>query len=353
MVCTEAYIVNNVMIIFKAAILLVFIYFYAISATLSTHDSVFCEATGCAAISFTHGSGSKASENGLIICSLDHSFNDNIEAVCAVRGSSSDALPFIEKAALQWKSGSSLIDAGFISSRYGFDILYRPHSISNFLFDKPVLWDMYGFGAAYNRTFSGWFDISAASSINAKEAGQAHLLLNTHVGNLASSFLAGFQSYTMENQDNSFTGGLDVNFRHDSLRIHCTAKYVDYAGFGRSSNPTMRPGETITGFSEFSYIPVSNVTITAMSYYLKSRKRYYHEFFFEGAEVSWMFLRHIGFGGGCEWQKDDDIISLTPRLSALIVPYSGSTSIQLSVQSCQIDNAVTSYRMAGEIWFRL
>jgi hypothetical protein len=325
----------------------------ASAARLSLYDSLSCEVTGGAALHFFHGSGPKATEDGLIICGFDHGFTQEIHAAFALRGAVNGSLPLIEEAALQWKRGPSALEAGFVSQRYGFDKIYRPHSIFNFLFDKPVLWDEYGFGSAYCQGITSCLNVTAATSINAKENGQAHLLLTFNAKNLESSVLGGFQSYTIENQDNSFTSGIDVTARWDSLLVHCTAKYVDYFGYGHAANPTMVPGETITGFLELSYVPISGVSLNTMSYYFQTTKRFEHEFFFEGLEGSWMIFRHYGLGGGVEWQKDDDIITIMPRIFARIVPFAAATELQISMQPTFINHTVTSYRLAGEIWIRL
>jgi hypothetical protein len=330
-----------------------FLSWCASSAALSPCDSLSCEVTGGAALHSFHGSGSKATEDGLVFCRLNHDFTDKIQAVVALRGAVNSSLPLIEEAALQWKSATSSIEAGFVSHRYGFDKLYRPHSIFNFLFDKPVLWDEYGFGATYYQGLTTWLTMAAASSINSKENGQAHLLLTFKDKNIESGILGGFQSYTTENQDNSFTSGIDVSAQWNLLSVHCAAKYVDYFGFGHASNSTMVPGESITGFLEFAYIPVSPVTLSAMSYYVKTQKRFEHEFFFEGLEGAWMFLPHYGIGGGIEWQKDDYIITVMPRAFARFVPFNSTTELQVSMLPTFIVNSITSYRLAGEIWFRL
>jgi len=334
-------------------LLCIFIFLHCASATaLSSRDSLSCEMTGGAALTFFHGSGAKASENGLLIGSLDHAFSDNVHALFAVRCGATGS-PLIEEAAIQWQSRQTHLSGGFLSNRYGFDKLYRPHSLFNFLFDKPVLWDMYGFGATLNQRFSRGLGMTAASSINSRESGQAHLMLAMDLPRVQAGVLFGVQTYTIENQDNSLTGGFDVCAQRAWFQVHATLKYVDYRGFGHSSNPTMVPGKSTTGFLEFSALPVSDFELCGMSYYQISQKRFNHEFFFEGLDVSWMLLTHFGLGGGCEWQKDDDILSLMPRLFFRAVPVRNHTDIRISLMPTIIDHTATSWRLTGEIWICL
>ena len=303
-------------------------------------------------ISFLHGSGSKASEDGLLTAALTHSFNSRLFAQCALRVGATAAQPLLEKAALAWRSGQSAVEAGFVSQRYGFDILYRPHSVFHFLFDKPVLWDTYGFGAGYSGSFSR-LTLSAASSINAKENGQAHVMLSLQGATLESSLLAGFQSYTLENQDNEFSLGLNTTGNWNTFHVHATAKYVSYAGYGHAANPTMVPGQSVTGFLEMSYTPSTALMLCAMSYYLNVHKRFDHEFYFEGLEGTWMTFDYAGLGLGGQWQKDDAITTLTPRVFLTIVPLPDAAELRVSFESTYIERSATSYRLMGEIWMRL
>jgi hypothetical protein len=91
----------------------------------------------------------------------------------------------------------------------------------------------------------------------------------------------------------------------------------------------------------------------AISYILKSKKRYDHEFLFEGMEASWMFVKHFGLGCGCEWQKDDDAISLMPRLFAKAVPSPDHASLEVSFQPTITHSEIIIYRFSGELWMRL
>jgi hypothetical protein len=323
------------------------------SATLSPTDSLSLNVSGGAALTTLHGAGSKASENGLLICLIDHSISDRVHALCAIRGSRSGNRAFIEEAALKWSLGRNEAEAGFVSNRYGFGTLYRPFSIFIFLFDKPVLWDAYGFGFTYKRSIGTSASVTAGSSINTRENGQAHVLLSMNKALLSLGILGGVQTYSMDDQDNSIATGLDATLRWDCLQIHGIAKYTDYLGFGHSSNPTMVPGKSFTGLLELSWMLTHTLNARAISYILKLQKRYDHQFLFEGLEASWMFARYFGLGSGCEWQKDDDVISLMPRCFLKAVPSADHASLEVSFQPTITHSKIISYRFSGEIWMRL
>jgi hypothetical protein len=327
--------------------------FHANSLTLSPVDSLSLQVSGGAAISSLHGAGAKASENGLLICGLDHAINDRLHAICSVRGGRSSLQSFIEEADIRWAFGQNEADAGFLSQRYGFDALYRPYSLFNLLFDKPLLWDSYGFGLAYKRRMGRRFGLVAGSTIATRENGQAHVMLSMENDHLTSRLLGGFQSYSQENQDNSVSSGLELLYRWRWTELHGVAKYTHFLGFGHSANPTMIPGESIIGFLECRLTPVSPIQLSAMSYVLSTKKRYNHEFYFEGLELSWMFVTMFAVGCGCEWQKDDNVTSLMPRLFAKAVPSAGHAGLEISIQPTILRGEIASYRLSGELWIRL
>jgi hypothetical protein len=321
--------------------------------TLSPADSLSLQVAGGATISASHGSGAKASENGLLICVLDHSLSDRFQAICGVRGGESGFRSFIEEAEIRWTSGQNKADAGFLSQRYGFCMLYRPNSIFNFLFDKPLLLDAYGFGIGFSRQVGTRFGVAAGSTIGTRENGQAHVLLSMDCGYLASRLLGEFETYSQENQDNGVSSGLEMYFRWSRGQLHGIAKFTSYIGYGHAANSTMVPGESMTGFLECSISPVSPLTISAMSYVFKSRKRYDHLFYFEAAEASWMFSAMFGAGCGCEWQRDDDVATLMPRVFVKATPAAGRAGFELSIQPAMTGKEISSYRLSGELWMRL
>jgi hypothetical protein len=323
------------------------------SVILSPRDSLAILVSGGAAISFLHGAGQKASETGLCIASLDHSINNALHAVCAVRGGRNSLKSFIEEADIRWSFGSNEADAGFVSNRYGFALLYRQNSPYFFLFDKPVLWDASGFGFAYRRDMGRFFKLTAASSVNTRESGQAHALLSMGTTRFTSELFGGFQTYSSENQDNGISAGLEVRLRLDRIQMHGIAKSTDYLGYGHAANATMVPGESTIGFLECSWTPVPSINVSAVSYYLKAHKRYDHEFFFEGLEFKWIFFKQFGLGAGCEWQKDDDVASLMPRFFTMAVPSPDHACLEVSLQPTVVHGAIISYRLSGELWIRL
>jgi hypothetical protein len=115
----------------------------------------------------------------------------------------------------------------------------------------------------------------------------------------------------------------------------------------------MVPGESTIGFIECALSPASSLTVNAMFYVQKSRKRYDHSFYFEGIEMSWMFARMLGAGCGCEWQKDDDVATLMPRVFVKAVPSAGRAGLEVSFQPTVIHGEISSWRLTGELWMRL
>ncbi len=327
-------------------------FFPAFSAGLSPHDTLAVNLCGGAAISFLHGAGQKASETGLLIASLDHGISDDVHAVCAIRGGGNSLQSFIEEADIKWNFGHNRADIGFVGHRYGFALHYRENSPFYFLFDKPMLWDATGFGFTYSRRM-GAVGLDAASSINTRENSQAHVLLTVSRRRVTSRLVAGFESYSTDNQDNGISSGLEIKAHGKRLKIHGIVKYADFLGYGHAANPTMVPGTAITGFLEVSARPAPALEVSGVSYVLKTRKRYDHEFYFEGLESTWMFLEKFGLGAGCEWQKDDDAVSLMPRLFAKALPAPDQAEVEVSVQPTVIKGEITSYRVSGEIWIRM
>lgn len=325
----------------------------AFSVELSAHDSLKVEVIGGAAISFLHGAGQKAAETGLLKASLDHIVSENVHAICAVRGSRNSLQSFIEEADIRWKSGRNRIDIGFVSHRYGYASCYRETSPFYFLFDKPLLWDANGFGFTYLLDLGANTGLVGASSVNTRENGQAHALLSMNLPNVESRLLGSFETYSSENQDNGIATGLEVNAHWERLKIHGIGKYTNYLGYGHAANPTMVPGESIVGFLELTSKLTSCISASAVSYALNTRKRFDHQLYFEGLELTWMFVNKFGCGGGCEWQQDDGVVSLMPRLFAKAVPSPDHAGIEVSFQPTIINRAIISYRVSGEIWIKM
>jgi hypothetical protein len=278
---------------------------------------------------------------------------DRLSAICAVRGGVSGLRSFIEEARIRWSPGQNEVDAGFLSQRYGFSVIYRPYSISHFLFDKPLLLDAYGFGLGYKRLFGRHIGASAGSTLGTRENGQAHALVSMNFGPLTSALFGAFESYSEVNQDNAVSSGMELRFRWNGADLHGIAKYSRYLGFDHASNSTMVPGESTIGFMECAFFPASSLAVTVMSYVQNSRKRYLHSFYFEGIDLSWMMTKALGAGCGCEWQKDDAVETLMPRVFVKAVPSAGRAGLEIFFQPTIIRGEISSYRLSGELWLRL
>ena len=323
------------------------------AAALTSDDSINCTVTGGAAVSYVHGSGGKGSEDGLLLCTWNHSISDCLHTEVGIRGSSNSSRPFIEKAALIRTGTHSDFETGFLNARYGFKSLYRPHTIHNFLFDNPLLWNTYGFGVSYRQKVSSSVQVLAQTTINSKESTQIHALVQGEWAHQSAAFISGIQTYSPENQDNIMSIGSEWSGTWSKLQVHCIGSYNNYSGFGHNRNASMVPGYKGIGFVECTYMPVPTLTFSGMGYYEQMHKSYNHEFTFCGTDVCWTAVTDIGIGCGMEWQQDDATVTLMPRSFIRWTPVKDAADIQLGVQPTSINNAIPNWRITGELWIRL
>jgi len=325
----------------------------ACAAVLTPADTLSCTVTTGASASYVHGSGGKGTQDGLLLGTWNHSFNTRLHTDIGIRGSSNSSRPFIEEAALVLTTAAGDISSGFLNARYGFKSLYRPHSLFNFLFDAPMLWNTYGFGIGYQQKSGQPIQLGAQSSLNSKESAQAHVTAQAAWSHQSAMVIGGIQTYSTENQDNNLLVGGEWQSSWSKLQMHCIGTYADYTGFGHDRNSTMVPGYKGTAFVEMNYTPQRTVTLSGMGYYEQMHKAYEHEFVFCGTEVCWMAFSSLGMGCGMEWQQDDATVSLMPRTFIQWTPLKESADIQVGVQPTIIDNAIPNWRITGELWIRL
>jgi hypothetical protein len=318
-----------------------------------TLDSLRVQATGGVSIDFQEHAGRKSSEEGLIRVSLDHPFTDRLHAVIALRASRSSARPAFEEGSLAWRGGQGEVKAGFLSDRYGLSTLYRPHSVFQFLFDKPLLWDTYGFGAGGALRIGPFTTVSGSATMNTRESGEAHALATVTAGELQARLLGGFQAYSPEDQDNHVVGGGEFAAGAGALMVHCAAKFVRFTGFGVAANPTMTPGRVFDGYLETHWDPLPRITLNGILYYQNYAKRYRHEFLLGGAEGTWMFLTTLGIGARWEVQRDGDLLSSTPALSVVFVPVPNKTELRISAQQLKTEAGAPIRSVTAELWFQL
>ena len=334
---------------------ILFIVFFAFSAcalTLGPQDSLDIMVSGGASIVYEKDAGAKGLEDGLLRASLSHALTNDLQAIVAVRGSRNSADALLEEGALSFHKENYSFSWGFVSNRMGFAELYRPHSIFYFLFDKALLWDVNGFGLDGGVSFKNGVGLNAGSSLNSLESGQAFGEVDFRGERLRANALVGFQSYETEDQDNSYTEGANLAADLGILKIHGLGKFMQYMGFGHSTNSTMVPGESFDGLFEARIDPADKFNAEAQIYYKNYHKSYQTESLMSGIEATWMVLPHCGIGAGYEYQMDDSYCTNIPRLFLVFVPFAQKTEIRLSFQQSLQSGAQPVYSLFGEIWMQ-
>ena len=334
------------------SVTILFIILFVFSAhalILGPQDSVDISVSGGAAVGFQKVSGLKAVEDGLLRASLSHEFTNIVRAVISVRGNRNSSIPLFEEGSIHLKIRNSDLSCGFLSYRFGFAALYRPHSVYYYLFDRALLWDVNGFGFGGALDCSHGIAIGAGSSLNSRESGQVHARLDFSGRHLRALLLGGFQSYSAEEQDNSFTEGTDIAGEWGFLKVHATGKFMQYMGFGHSTNSTMVPGKSFIGLLEARIDPNDKFNAAAQMYYENYEKKSRHDFLLTGIEGTWMVLSRCGVGAGFEYQMDDAYYTRTPRVFMVFVPFNKKTDIRISFQQSTLVGSQPVYGLAGEI----
>ena len=332
---------------------ILFILFFDLSAqalTLGSQDSLDISVSGGATIGFEQSSGSKADEDGLLRVLLTHEFTNHVRAVISARGGRNTSIPLFEEGSIHLKVNNSDLSGGFLSYRFGFAVLYRPHSVFYYLFDRALLWDVNGFGIGGALDFNPGLALSAGSTINSRENGQVHALIDFAGPHLRTLVLGGFQSYSVEEQDNTFTEGMDVAGEWECLKVHAVGKFTQFTGFGHSTNSTMVPGKSFDGLFEARIDPNKKFNASAQVYYENYDKSYNHEFLLTGIEGTWMALSRFGVGAGFEYQMDDAYYTWIPRIFLIFVPLVKKSDVRLSFQQSMLGKAHPVYSLSGEIW---
>jgi hypothetical protein len=332
---------------------ILFILFFALSAhalTLGSQDSFDISVSGGATIGFEQSSGSKADEDGLLRVSLTHEFTNSVRAVISARGGRNSSIPLFEEGGIHVRIRNSDLSGGFLSYRFGFAALYRPHSVFYYLFDRALLWDVNGFGIGGALNFSPGLTFSAGSMINSRESGQVHALLDFAGPHFQTLILGGFQSYSVEEQDNSFTEGTDVAGEWERVKVHAVGKFTQFMGFGHSTNSMMVPGKSFDGLLEARIDPSEKFSAAAQVYYENYEKAYNYEFLLSGIEGAWMALPRFGVGAGFEYQMDDAYYTRIPRIFLVFIPCAKKSDVRLSFQQSTLGGAHPVYSITGEIW---
>jgi len=330
-------------------LLIILIQVPTIGMPISVRDTLTAECKGVAAIYGNKPSGAWASEDGIASIGIRHWFSDRIGADIEIKASRTVYVPGIVEGSIGWHASGFAADAGILSDRLGAARLYRPHSLENPFVEQPLLWDTWGYGFRVSPTFAG-AGFQAGVTINNRESGAARLMYHQSTSHFTWTVLAGFQSYSVENQDNAIIGGYEVTGSWGWFILHSAAKYVRYTGFDSNQNPSMVPGWLTDGFIEARAVILSWLTATDLCYVNVNKKSYDHHSVFNGTEVEAAITEWMSAGADVEYLVDYRA-TIKPGVFAVVKPFRGHSEVRVGCGLEKTGNAATTYGVTGELWF--
>lgn len=319
------------------------------AVVLSSRDTLETTLIGGASVTHHEPSGAKASESAMIRASAHHIFSDNLYTKISIKGSRSLYTSFIEQGYIAWYKKGFTAAGGILTNRYGRCSLYKPERIDNPLFEKWILWDVYGFGASMGKEISK-SKLQGAVTLNNRESGAIHLLYQLQLNHFQSVILGGFKSYSIENQDNCITVGSDVFISWEVFKMRMVAKYDRYIGFGSELNTTMKPGNLITGFTELKVNPFPFLEVSMLAYVKSLDKLISHTSILWGGIFEYMPVKWLGVGGGAEFLTNESVLTTTPEIFFTIRPVKEYASINVCFKTSKTDNSSITYIWSGNVW---
>jgi hypothetical protein len=318
---------------------------------VSNSDSLVAELKGNAALIFHH-SGNTASENAVLRAGWNHSFTEHIETVLLLRAARNAPSLLPEQGYINLHLNTISVGAGFLSKRSGENIIFKPYSLIQPLFDRPVLWESHGFGGQLSLTRKR-FAADLILSINNRENGAVAASTTFGDERMYITLLSGFQSYTIDNQDNMFTIGSDMAFFGEKFRIHLCARYSRYTGFDHSANSTMVPGETFTGYCEPEINLVKNLALKSLLYYRMYSKRYLARQLYNGYELYWKLNRYWGGGLDYEYQINNSVKTDAPGSFIRITPVVDKILLDIGGKRTKTANATVTWEVYSSLLITL
>lgn len=315
---------------------------------LSGDDSLTVFLAGDAAATWQKPSGIKGSENGLLRIAFTYGITRRLTALVGVRGYRSLPVPFLETGALSWKGASGRLAGGFLTCRYGLNRYYKTYTSVNPLFEKPLIWDAYGFGCSAS-SHPGRFTVEAAALMNNRESGSVHGYSGITLGRFDAGVVAGFQTYSVDDQDNDLTIGLASSAGWKPFKIHGAIKYLHGFGYSATSKTRLTTGNRLDGFVETRITPSPDVTVDMLGIYRYFKKWYEHSEGFIGIDARWRFLPWSGIGGGIEWTQSDRITTLTPELRLFVAPADEPTQLSLGIRRSRTGRSSPLFQVTGNI----
>ena len=310
-------------------------------------DSLAVFLAGDADATYQQPSGTKGSEDGFLRVTAVHDFNSDFSATIGIRGYVSLPVPFLEQGALSWKNPLCELSGGFLTNRYGTGDYYKTYSTASPLFEKPLVLDAYGFGFGCSSR-PGIFVVRGAALMNNRENGTVYGYTGIETPGFRAGVLAGFQTYSVDDQDNDLTIGFESSREGKLLKIHCALKYLH--GFGYSATAsTLPPGNDFDGFCEARLTPLSTLTLDMLALYRYSKKWYEHSDAMTGVDAAWRFLPWSGAGGGTEWTWSDGIHTLAPELYLFVVPVPDRSRLSIGIRRSWTMQSSPLYQLTGNV----
>jgi hypothetical protein len=311
-------------------------------------DTLHVFLAGDAAVTWQRPSGIKGSEDGFMRVTLAHEFNRSFSAKIGVRGHRSLPVPFLEQGALSWRGRTGEASGGFLTCRHGIDRYYKTRTTLNPLFEKPVVWDAYGFGFGASAR-PGVVVVQGAALMNNRESGSVCGYAGVETPGFSSGFLCGFQTYSVDDQDNNLVLGFESARENDAVKVHGAVRYVHGFGYSATSKTALPEGNRADGFVEARITPVPVLTVDVLALYRQYRKWYAHSEALAGIDVRWLCLSWSGIGGGTEWMKSDGIVTWSPEAYLFAAPVRDQTMISIGIRGSRTMRSSPLYQLTGNI----
>ncbi|MGA3050815.1 MAG: hypothetical protein ABSE00_02705 [Chitinispirillaceae bacterium] len=311
-------------------------------------DSLSVFMAGDAAATYQQSSGFKGSDNGFLRAVLFHEFDDHWAATVGVRGYSALPLPFLETGALSWRDSAVQLSGGYLTSRYGICEYYKPWSTYSPLFENPIIWDDYGFGGAVS-SHSGLVVLQGCALMNSRENGSVNGYAGIETPSMRAGLLCGFQTYSLDNQDNDLTFGLESSAQNDAVKIHLAMCYVHNFGYSPNAQPDLVPGNRFDGFLEGRLSPFRSLIVDMLGIYRYSTLYFNQSEVFTGLDCRWFLGRIWGIGGGGERMDDDGIITYSPGLRLFIAPAPDPSQLSIGIERTWTGSSSPLYELTGNI----
>jgi hypothetical protein len=312
------------------------------------NDSLSVFMAGDALATYQQSSGVKGSENGFLRAVLDHEFDDHWYATVGVRGYSALPLPFLETGALSWRDSTFQFSGGYLTSRYGICRYYKPWSTYSPLFETPIIWDDYGFGGAIS-SHCGLLVLQGCALMNSSENGSVNGYLGIETPSVRGGVLCGFQTYSLENQDNDLTFGFESSAESDPAKIHLAMRYVHNFGYSPNAQSNMVPGNRFDGSLEAELLPLHSFIVDMLGIYRRSTLYFNQMEVFSGIDCRWFIGRIWGIGGGDEWMDNTGIFTWSPGVRIFIEPFSDLSQLSVGVERTWTETSSPLYEATGNV----